>query len=102
MLPILLSALVLEGRSSTSRTLPSCCATSLKVTSTLLTFQGHWRLHPVNDIQEYANDLNDWYGSNYNAMMGAYDEQKQLADHNRQRQKGKGKGGDKGKSKGKR
>ena len=53
-----------------------------KVTSTLLRFQGHWRLPPVHDVQEYANDLNDWHLSNYNVMMGAYNEQKQLADYN--------------------
>ena len=49
-----------------------------------------------------GSHLNHWYRSNYSVMMGAYNDQKELAESNRQNQEGKGKGKDKGKSKGKR
>ena len=58
------------------------------VTDTLLTFAGHWSLPRVDSIDSYAGYLNDWFASNRQEMMAAYNDQKDIADYNRQRQKG--------------
>ena len=69
------------------------------VKTQLLTFQGSWTIPPVYDIDEFAADLIRWYRANHSNMMTVDNDQKELAERNRQCQKG---GKKKGKGKGKR
>ena len=93
-----------------------------KITSTLITFQGHWRIPPVDNVESFRQYLVQWFRANEEQMIAAYDQQAEVARINRERQlaakasaggdprppttkgqgsaKGKGKG--KGKPKGKR
>ena len=92
-----------------------------QITSTLITFQGHWRIPPVNNIEDFRQYLIQWFRANEEQMIAAYDQQMKVARDNRKRQlaakassggdprpetsegqnAAKGKGKDKGKGKGK-
>ena len=95
-----------------------------QITSTLITFQGHWRIPPVDNTEDFRQYLIQWFNANQEQMIAAYDQQMQVARDNRQRQlaakasaggdprpgtsegqhaaKGKDKGKGKGRPKGKR
>ena len=81
-----------------------------KITTTLITFQGHWRIPPVDNVESFTQDLIDWFRANEEQMIAAYDQQLAVARMNRQRAKASaggdprpstGKGPEKGKGKGK-
>ena len=94
-----------------------------KITTTLITFQGHWRIPPVDVVNSFKQYLTEWFRANEEQMIAAYDQQMAVAAMNRERQlaakasaggdprpstegkgpeKGKAKGKGKGKPKGKR
>ena len=94
-----------------------------QITSTLITFQGHWKIPPVDNIEDFRQYLIEWFRANEEQMISAYDQQLKVARDNRERQwaakasaggdprpetskgqdaaKGKGKDKGKGKPKGK-
>ena len=87
------------------------------ITSTLITFQGRWRIPPVDNIENFRQYLIEWFRANDGQMVAACDQQAEVARINRERQlaakvsaggdpspttKGQGSAKGKGKSKGKR
>ena len=46
-----------------------------QITSTLITFQGHWRIPPVDNIEDFRQYLIQWFNANEEQMIAAYDQQ---------------------------
>ena len=56
------------------------------ITSTLITFQGHWRIPPVDNVESFRQYLVEWFRANVEQMIAAYDQQAAVARINRERQ----------------